>query len=322
MKERVLSLDVARVLCVMWIVCFWHMNQYMENNYRFFLAESDSYDIYWYITNGVLACFTLLSGFFMSQKKIEGFDDIIYFYKKRFKRFFIPLFITSLLLVPLKYLTIFQVLTTCLGISQFVSPPYPKTLWFFSMMIFFYLFTPFVLYIKRHNEKYGILALVLIYVLLIAGVVIYNIDKRLIEYYVFYAVPFLLRKPQSLIPLPYTRSIYIVFVLIAIILCIQLPNVDRDYQVFIWNFVTCYVILYFSSLIALFKILNMGKIIMLLSYSSMFAYLFHREVYIASTLLLGKYTYVEAALFACILFILSYYGQYYYDYCLKNKKLL
>ena len=61
---------------------------------------------------------------------------------------------------------------------------------------------------------------------------------------------------------------------------------------------------------------------MLLSYSSMFAYLFHREVYIASTLLLGKYTYVEAALFACILFILSYYGQYYYDYCLKNKKLL
>lgn len=318
MKKRIISLDVARVLCVMWIVCFWHMNQYMENDYRFFISESDSYDIYWYITNGVLACFTLLSGFFMSQKKIERSDDIIKFYKRRFSRFFIPLFVTSVLLVPLKYLSPLQVLTTCFGISQFVSPPYPKTLWFFSMMIFFYLFTPFVLYIKKHNEKYGILALALIYVFLIAGVLLCNIDKRLIEYYIFYAVPFILRNPQSIIPPP-TKSIYIVLVLIAIILCIQLPNEYRNFLIFIWNIITCYFILHISSLMGQIK--RFGKIISLLSYSSMFAYLFHREVYISSTFLLGKYTYTEAAIFAFLLFILSYYGQYCYDYYLRNKDL-
>ena len=67
--KRIVFLDVSRALCVMWIVCFWHMNQYLDADTKFFTSGSEEQVFLRSVTNGVLALFTLLSGFFISQKE-------------------------------------------------------------------------------------------------------------------------------------------------------------------------------------------------------------------------------------------------------------
>lgn len=83
-KKRVIFLDCARALCMIWIVGFWHMQEYTNLSLTGIFFSN--------ITNGVLATFTLISGYFLGQKNISSIQDTVTFYKKRLLRFY-PLFL-------------------------------------------------------------------------------------------------------------------------------------------------------------------------------------------------------------------------------------
>lgn len=40
MPQRLENIDIARALCVIWIVCFWHMNQYLLDDLKFFQPDT------------------------------------------------------------------------------------------------------------------------------------------------------------------------------------------------------------------------------------------------------------------------------------------
>ena len=86
MKERIVLFDIARSLCVLEIVGFWHMLDYINCNNIYVRTIGCG------ITYSVLACFTFISGFFLGQKETSTKK----FYYSRLKRFFLPLLLTSL----------------------------------------------------------------------------------------------------------------------------------------------------------------------------------------------------------------------------------
>ena len=91
-KGHDLALDIVRALCILEIVGFWHMRNYVALS-----SETESLSSFGYcITLGVLSTFTFLSGYFLKKYSIASFADVKSFYLKRFKRFWIPFFIASL----------------------------------------------------------------------------------------------------------------------------------------------------------------------------------------------------------------------------------
>lgn len=59
MKKRVLFLDFARMLCMLWIVGVWHMQAYLSDGFAVQNRITEN------VTIGVLATFTFISGFFL-----------------------------------------------------------------------------------------------------------------------------------------------------------------------------------------------------------------------------------------------------------------
>ena len=175
--QRNLKFDFARAICVLWIVGFWHLINYLPQECR---LQGNALTICKEITYGVLACFTFLSGYFLKKYDFNSINDTVTFYKKRLIRFY-PLFVlaTSCFLVSGSSLR--QVLYAIFGLSLFLPPPI-ATLWYFSMLLFFYLCTP-LLKMKESVKMMFVFIAVLI-VLFVFGY--FFADKRFIMYLPFY----------------------------------------------------------------------------------------------------------------------------------------
>lgn len=141
MKKRILFFDIARTLCVLYIVGFWHMLDYYQLSNEFVNCN--------FITTGVLSCFTFLSGLFLGKKNIS----IKEFYVSRFKRFALLLYVSAISFYVVGYIDdVSTLIGTITGLSCF-GLPWARTLWYFSMMILFYLMTPFLLYKIEYNKS-------------------------------------------------------------------------------------------------------------------------------------------------------------------------
>ena len=146
---RIKYLDNIRALCMIWIVGIWHMSDYCDNAINNIFTQN--------ITYGVLGAFTFLSGVMMGGYSIESLQDLRKFYKKRLLRIY-PLFAVSCTsLLVLHYLMHVQLISgvsqyifTMLGLSIILTPA-PGTIWYVSMILLFYILTPFLIY--KETEK-------------------------------------------------------------------------------------------------------------------------------------------------------------------------
>ena len=304
--ERIKSFDVARGLCVIWIVGLWHMNGLLSSNNKLFTKDGISEQIGIYITEGVLACFVFMSGYFLSKKEISNWNDVYSFYKSRIVRFGIPLFVTSTILFIGGWLLNWQqYLTTFCGISQLFPPPYPRTVWFFSMIILFYLFTPLLLIRK---EQSLIISLLIFLALIIYDNLFLKVDYRLILYYWFYFIPFIFKKPLK-------KFFYKIGMLFLIVLSL--------YSYYPYEIVHFYVaVILVSLIIGISSILakKFSKFFYHISYASMFAYLFHREIFIIFKRIWhndGVPTIMLPVIIFCV-FTCAYFMQFIYDKMIKK----
>lgn len=182
-KQRDLSFDIARALSALWVVGVWHLFCYDNSlNYANWTTQQ--------ITDVFLSVFMFISGYMLSKYKFEGWKDVLTFYKKRFWRFYVlyilaslSLFIGGAAIGNQMYAGISQLLLSFWGLNVFFAP-HLGTLWFISMIMFFYLVTPLLSFSWRSKYMKYIVA-----VSMYAFFFLWREATGYVESYVFYMYP-------------------------------------------------------------------------------------------------------------------------------------
>lgn len=132
--KRFDSIDIVRSLSMLYILIF-HCGNYTE--------ELDFQPWGDFLKNGALGAFMFISGYLLARKypSCHSTGTVKSFFYNRVIRI-LPLFLLSLLIYWIMgYLSAQTVLFSAVGLSVFI-PPQPPTLWFVSMIIVFYYFFP------------------------------------------------------------------------------------------------------------------------------------------------------------------------------------
>ena len=321
-RKRNTAFDCARALSMLWIVGIYHMRGYTPYQ----LTRQASILIETFVTVS-LGTFTFLSAYFLSKKAIQTKNDFLLFYRRRLLRIY-PLFLLSC--ISLYAVSIIaggyfeswkQLLLTLTGLTCFFSP-LPLTVWYVSMLLFFYFLTPFVLLLKNRADRkwlayvlvFGILAVLLI----LNQVGTLTIDDRFFEYYLVYFptllfVDKLIRSKKQLFLIHIAASV--------IVLANLIPAV---YTFFNRSFLTkaivasagAAMVVWLCRLLDRVKLLS--TILQWISYASMVAYLFHRQFFGLLEKLYGEFSIWFAAISLSVLLIVSYFVQKIYDSLMKK----
>jgi len=171
-NDRVVAFDIGRAICMMYIVGIWHMQEY-----TIFNGKLPGY--FYEITLGAMSYFTFTSGFFNAR----NYSSAKLFYIKRFCRFFALYFLADTLMFVFGLEVLYQYVGSLFGLTNFILPQ-PMTLWYISMLILFYLLTPFLLTVKNKSEMLlrGVSIVFIFYGLSHWGI----IDYRTEFYFIFY----------------------------------------------------------------------------------------------------------------------------------------
>lgn len=311
--------DIARVLCMTFIVAFCHLYAYIHTEV---LAASV---IPWcaVVTSACLGLFSFTSGYLLGSKYcFKNRQELWIFYKKRVLRVF-PLFIAAAILL---YLIGFNnsrsSLNGMLCLSPFIEPR-PLTLWYIPVILVCYIITPLVC--RKGFRWRFISALIVILIVMALGVLFPSIDWRLTFNMLFYLI--------GLVSAPYfdwkfKKSPFIKWLTIItfIILC-AITQIYEPGKTYIRSFAGfgVFAILFVSEFITdgIFgKGGVMTSVMTNISYASMACYMFHRFFFWFGELIWNpeiqwiKWVYMAGIVFP-ISIIISYYIQLGYDKLLK-----
>lgn len=314
-KERILYLDTARVIAMLWIVCYWHVKDYVEigENHAALSIYGDQY-----ITDIMLAVFMFLSGFFMTNYSFDHFfADSKAFFKKRLTRFYFLYAISAIMLYLIGFNRGFQTLITTLTVTSTYILPQPRTLWFLSMLASFYIFTPLLM-------KNGCKSLFINSLLLLSGGVILHlfltngIDSRFFWCFPLYSIGLCIGRNKKIMSLITKDIVGVLSIVMTIGIVVYLEKTMGTkggvyYLLFPFGIIS---ILFVSKYLSKLPI---EPVVSLFAYCSMCAYIFHRVFYsVLKKVIYGIIGYDFSYLFCFLLFIPicligSYLIQYHYD---------
>lgn len=315
-NNRYVSIDIARALFTLEIIAFWHMLNYLPHSMKLVGIYENIAEL---LTISSLSGFAYISGYCLNKYHINSVKDVFFFYKRRIIRFYfffflsvLSLYVGSSLFSKVWFVSISQIFVTLSGLSTFYSIK-PPTVWFISMLLLFYMITPFILYLKSNSKRLisGLLILLFFYGLHLFVFV----DATFFQYFPFYLLGLL--KPQYLM-FKIKKNKYLTFILSFLIFILN--------AFFYFKF-KAYPCLFFYMLIGIALCFSISFIIesykhyslfIFISFSSMVAYLFHRQVYQVFDYLfklVGLQFNVIFALLVIVplLFVASYYAQYLYN---------
>lgn len=326
--------DVARVVCMTYIVAYVHLYHYIHPN----VLSAIIIPTHAILTDTALGLFTFVSGYLLGSKYRfgeQGNVKCMGFYKKRILRIF-PLFILSAVVLWLiDFNGTRQTLNGLLCISPFVTPR-PRTLWYIPVILLCYAVTPII---SRDTLKSRIRNCLFVYILLLGiNRLIPTTDGRLLFNVFFYMVGMIssfcfdwnmnFRYGKQLKGL-----IILVFILL---LCIGQMNdnfhlklyrrIAGGVGVFTWLFVCEYISNFFFDNVNDIKDRWKGRFCQLIgfiSYASMACYMFHRFFFWAGEKIFNPdfegvmWLYMAGVVFP-IMLVLSFYIQKCYDKLVKN----
>ena len=138
-ETRDSTLDVLRGGAMLYIVGFWHIDDYTTA-----LSLKNSYSMF--LTICILGLFTFLSGMLLSRRySFKSFSDVRRFYLRRIQRIYILYVIALFGFLACNISSKGQLLKGLLGVNLFLGTGIRK-LWFVEMVLFFYLITPLFLF--------------------------------------------------------------------------------------------------------------------------------------------------------------------------------
>lgn len=254
---------------MLYIVGFWHLFGYTDMINRMPFGE--------YIKNATLATFVFISGYLLGMRYvINSYTTFLLFFQRRIIRI-LPLFSLALFsYLIVRFISLRTALISLTGLSTFIAPQ-PPTLWFVSMiLIFYYFFT--LISGKRIHIQILIVSFIFI-VVFVADVFFLEIDRRFFYYWPCFALGVILARFELTNYLKSWGVILAGLVLFVGISIAHLHDIGSApqwlYRVLISITGTC-LILCISQMISGIRAIAKSSII--ISYLSMSAYLFHRQI--------------------------------------------
>lgn len=329
MEKRDLRFDFIRVISMFYIVAILHLSQYISLPTT--VVKYYNPWISTLFTNLALSLFSMISGYLIGSKYIFGTKEckISMFYKKRILRFY-PLFLlASVILYLIGFNSLKSSVYGLIGISSFVVEQ-PRTVWYISMLMIFYLITPVI---SRGNVGWKVLSSSLIIgVACILFKLMKTMDFRFIYNLAFYCFGIILSNQH--IPIidkstyVYNKTITDIICFVSILVFIVLVPVSYIYfRWLFWFVILIGVMATFSLSMFISRVKNkfVAKIIQYGSYASMACYMFHRFFYWLGVSMYGANNQLNSKWGGCLLLIIfptciiaSYYIQKTYD-LLSNK---
>ena len=206
--ERNNAIDFLRAFCVLYIVGYWHLFPYSTA----FPAYAN------YYTEGlkeiVLGAFALSSGYLLAQRDIGlSLREILSFYRRRLVRIY-PLYLLAVLLFGIAGIaTPVQVTHAALLTSMFAPPALP-TLWFITMIMFFYLAAPFLIHVSGTAKGCLLLGGGALLLFVLYHVAINPVDVRMIMYFPAFLFGIVLHRQPAVQPF-LTRWCWVPIALLA-----------------------------------------------------------------------------------------------------------
>lgn len=312
-QKRILYLDIARVIAVLWIVGYYHLRVYVGPSY-YIREGSVSFYGDKIIIIIMLSLFMFLSGFFMSSYTFDNFKrDSWTFYQKRLKRFYVLYAISAVLLYLIGWNNgIGRLLTTLTATSSYILPQ-PSTLWFLSMLASFYFLTPFIM------KKRSLSVMTMLYVIFALLYLLNPIDSRIFWCFPCYCVGILIGRHSKYMDILSSMMVGMVSFVLLSFQFVFLFYYSEELPYFKYTTIPTGIVfvLFLSKQIGMIP--NVDEIIMVISYGSMCAYLFHRAIYaflmvIYNWLGLDYPYWFSLVVFCPICFYISYYIQKWYDH--------
>jgi len=307
MEKRNLTFDYARALSMLWIVGFWHLQEYItEIKLGSVFFEN--------VTYAVLATFSFMSGFFLGKK----YKDPSRFYLDRFKRFWVLFFVSSVFFLLGGWVNDYKsFFALILGLESFFLPSV-RTLWYVSMLVFFYALTPFVVYDLGGRcllslGKKVVRAFIFFIALYMLSKIIY-IDGRLLWNYLFYALGLI--TPWTAVHWILRKKNICCFVFFPVFYLLNHFGVNC---VVAFAFLGMVCLLCMSDVLSALNISWLNKTMTYVAYGSMCAYLFHRQLYKLFRVVLDKGNGIDvmwSPVMICSLVLISYVLQKIYDIAL------
>lgn len=322
--------DVVRVVCMSYIVAYFHLYGYVYPGNKITVVYSASTAM----AHACLGLFTFVSGYLLGKKYCfaqQGNTDVWHFYRKRILRI-VPLFVvSSIALWLIRFNTAAATWNGLICISPFVDPK-PLTLYYIPVILWCYLITPFV---SRFGLKWRIYSsLSLFGFLLITRLLFPSVDNRFVFDVFFYFV--------GVVSAPYfdwrfnnssgtiiKSSVILIFLFLAAFFFIYDSFIYNSYCQMVLGGVGVFVILFICETVS--KQLFVGhknkedgikslacQIVGFVSYASMACYMFHRFFYWAAEKLWNpsdasvKWLYMAGCVYPIIV-VLSYAIQKLYD---------
>lgn len=310
-----------RVLFAMEVICFWHLQEYINIS-----IGGLTHTIGAILTTMSLGGFTFLSGYCLRKYSFLSWSDVAGFYKKRFKRFY-PLFFisaTSLYIAGLVFGKnwfhgIGHYIMTLLGVTS-IFPPGAGTIWYISMLILLYLITPLFRSLPKCKS---ILFCIMLYVVLWINNIISNgifIDNNLLIYYPAYFFGLFWPQVKTLRINKIAGTVIFIATALLIFMVYKYTNVRIEqnigFRVF-FAIISVPIGIYIARGIS--HILSIRPTVEKMSYASMCAYLFHRQIYNGVSFVMGGGISVLIALIMAVLtFVIAYFLQKLYDFLMSN----
>ena len=272
--ERNNAIDLLRALCILYIVGYWHLIPYTDwlpgyaNHYTEALKDI------------ALGTFVLSSGLLLARRELRPrLQEVFGFYRRRVVRIY-PLYLVALLLFGAAGLASPTVVVNGALLTSMFVPPAPPTLWFVTMIMFFYLLAPVLIWAAPNPAGFLLTTGALLALFLGYDALVRPLDSRLLLFFPSFALGVYMQRVDAA-QRYLDRKRFFLLVLLVPALLIGLPGANGfDIATSLWR----------VPLVALGAVLSLlytgrfarrlqSRFILRLSYASFGVYLFHRLVF-------------------------------------------
>ena len=321
-SKRDSGLDVARALCALWVVGFWHLVCYITPPYNAYTPVGQC------VTDVFMACFMLISGYVLNRYTFTNIYDVKNFYLKRIVRFYIlfmlssvSLYVANLYIGSPMFYDFSHLILNLLGLTT-IFPPHAGMLWFMSMIMLFYILTPFIQYNNKYMMAKSALIMVLFVLWYMTG---FQIDKMVFVYFPIYSIGLLTPRP-IFDRLRNNIWIFIINILLTPIFVYLSLIPEWGITKIILSILSCLCgsmsIITFSTCLSKTS-KHISYLFEFMAYGSLCAYLFHRHFYsiidsAMNYMGIQVSVYIVLGMYLPIMLIVTYFMQRIYDKILSS----